>query len=94
MCAWLGPSNVALRMVIVKGLLAGRQGFEPRYRGPESGEWISVCFGPLCFAPVLSATASVCFGPFRSAPVQSVSLCLTSSAAGCGDHLRAVMARV
>jgi hypothetical protein len=58
-------------------MMAGRQGFEPRYRGPESGVGIPVRFGRRWFALVLSITASVRFGPFRSIPVQSVSICLT-----------------
>jgi hypothetical protein len=39
--------------------LAGRQGFEPRYRGPESGDWLAVRAGPLCFVRVWGVTASV-----------------------------------
>ena len=68
------------KLLIVSELLAERQGFEPRYRGPESGAWITVGFGPLRFAPVFSISSSVCFPPFRCALVQSVSLCLTPSA--------------
>jgi hypothetical protein len=58
-------------------MMAGRQGFEPRYRGPESGAGIPVRFGSLWFAPVSLITDSVRFGPCRCAPVQNVSLCLT-----------------
>jgi hypothetical protein len=53
--------------------VAGRQGFEPRYRGPESGAGIPVGSGPLWFVRVRSITGSVRFGPLRCAPVQNVS---------------------
>jgi hypothetical protein len=60
------------------GFLAGRQGFEPRYRGPESGLPMSVRVGPLrflrFFAPVVRSA------PFRFATfVCSVSHCVSGS---------------
>ena len=35
------------KSLIWRDSLAGRQGFEPRYRGPESGEWVAACARPL-----------------------------------------------
>jgi hypothetical protein len=57
--------------------MAGRQGFEPRYRGPESGVGILVDFDPLCFAPVLS-DPPLLSAPFRfGALPRSLSLCVS-----------------
>jgi integrase len=56
--------------------LAGRQGFEPRYRGPESGEWVAVSVGPFCFVPVFGVSASVGSPPFCCVHAQNVSSCL------------------
>jgi len=39
--------------------VSGRQGFEPRYHGPESGEWVAVGAGSLCFVRVFGVTPSV-----------------------------------
>ena len=57
--------------------LAGKQGFEPRYRGPESGVGILVGFGPLRlfrFSRPPLRWASVRFGALPCSGSQSVSL--------------------
>jgi hypothetical protein len=42
----------------------------------RSGEWIAVCAGPLCFAPVFGVSASVGSLPFGYVHVENVSMCL------------------
>src|SRR5262249_15954841 len=68
---------VTLRVIQLSGL-AGRQGFEPRYRGPESGECVAVDAVPLWFVPVGGVTASVRSGLLNVVLVENVSLCLRS----------------
>jgi hypothetical protein len=56
-------SYESLMSLILNDLLARRQGFEPRYRGPESGARALLRFGPCGFRPFLSPrlrSASVC----------------------------------
>ena len=61
--------------------LAGRQGFEPRYRGPESGSRASVRFGRLRFWPFFAPTlrsAPFDFGPLPCSLSHRVSAPLPS----------------
>ncbi len=67
---------IAQLVEVVDVRLAGRQGFEPRYRGPESGEWVAVRVRPLCLVWVFNFTVSLGSPPFRFVHAQNVSLCL------------------
>ena len=60
-----GLSKTGKRVLLRELNLAGRQGFEPRYRGPESGSRVSVRFDRLRFPRFLATTRR--FGPVRLA---------------------------
>jgi len=62
--------------------MAGRQGFEPRYRGPESGELVAVRDGPFWLVPVVGVSASMGSHPFGFVHAQGVSLCLRPRRSG------------
>jgi hypothetical protein len=73
-----GPrSQRASESVDERAKLAGRQGFEPRYRGPESGSPILVRFDPLRCVRFLAKylrSAPVCFASFLCSLSHCVSL--------------------
>ena len=60
--------------------LAGTQGFELRYRGPESGECVSVRSVPLWLAPVFTPSAAVFSHLLWCGLVQNVSFSLRHGA--------------
>ena len=71
--SWVGRSNVGVRRPCE--LLAGRQGFEPRYRGPECESPISVRFDSLRFLRFSRRPLA----PRRSVSLRSCAACLTVS---------------
>jgi hypothetical protein len=74
------PDRLARNSLRQGEFLAGRDGFEPPYRGPESSSRASVCFRTLCFGPFRSRclrSASVHFGALSC----SVSHCVSCAVA-------------